>query len=94
MEKMGERFEPALDKIKDLAINASAGLIGEMILSSVGPSMKDQVTAVIDEVRAALTAKPSRPDGAAEEASLSSPQRQDVSPHNRVRAARGNGRHV
>src|SRR5258708_7234899 len=58
LDKIGERFEPALDKIKDLAISAGTGLIGELILKSVSPTIKDQVAGVIDEVASALTGKP------------------------------------
>ena len=96
LAKMTERFEPALDKLKDLALEAGTGLVGKMILDSVGPAMKDQVAAVIDEVASGLGTKP--PHLAAqqqpfEETPPASKQRQDI-PQDRVRSARGNGRHV
>src|SRR2546423_1567536 len=94
LEKMGERFEPALDKLKELAINASAGLVGEMIMSSVGPGMKDQVADVIDEVAKALGARPPNLETAPEQAPSASTPRQEGAPLNRVRAGKGNGRRL
>ncbi len=93
-EQIGERFGPALDKLKGLAINASAGLIGDMILSSVSPSMRKEVAAVIDEFAHALGAQPLHKQNTPDQSPRGESMNQESSPRSRLAEALGDGRHV
>jgi len=92
LERESERFEPAMRKLKDLAICAGAGVVAKMVLPSVSPELRDPVQDVIDEFASALksTAAPEREP---EESPPASMHRQEGAPHHRVRAVKGNGRH-
>jgi hypothetical protein len=102
IDMMLERFEPALNKLKELAIGATANLVGEMLLSSVPKAMRKDLAGVIDEFTAALGGKPLPHDPASETCASSSsatlatpapilPGQQDNWPHNRLASTKGKG---
>jgi len=93
-EQTGERFEPAVGKLKKLAINASAGLIGDMILSAVSPSMRNEVAAVIDEFAQALGAEPLHQQDSAEQPPRVPSMGEESSHRNRLAKTFEDGRHV
>jgi len=49
---------PALDKLKELAIGTTAGLIGDMLLSATPETLRESVTEVIDQITTSLGGKP------------------------------------
>jgi len=98
LDHMTEKLQPAFDELKDMAIGAATNLVGEMILSSVGPAMRGQVKSVIDQFATALAGKPVR---VSEEAVASASQQSQqpasggssgFQPHNRLSSLKGNGR--
>jgi len=93
-DEMIERFEPALDKLKELAIGATTGMVGEMILKNVPQHLHADVSSVIDQFTNAIGGKPT-PHPAQSLSSPSAPPAPESSqPHNRLSKVKGNGRSI
>jgi hypothetical protein len=56
--EVGKKLEPALDKLKGLAIGAVAGLVGQSLLSAVPEPLRDQVEEVVESFTTALGGTP------------------------------------
>jgi hypothetical protein len=101
LDKTMQRFEPALNKLKDAALGATVKMVGDMVIDAVPPQMREQVAGVIDEFAGAIGAEPipEEQQPALSSAGASSipagEPRTDNRPHNRLastKAKGGNGR--
>jgi len=99
LDKLMEQFHPAIDKLKELAINAAAEAVGGMVMQSVTPALRKDVAGVIDQVASAVGGRPlhleDRPvpePAPAAARTAPEPSEQQAAPQNRMRNARGNGR--
>jgi len=83
-----ERFQPAISKLKELAIGATTGMVGEMIMSNVPMHLRGDVSGVIDRFTTAL-------GGKVTPLATASAQGDDSRPHSRfAQHEQGNGRGV
>lgn len=57
-EKLLEALSPATTKLRELAVGAVAGLLGEMILNATPENLRKDVTEVIDSFTTSLGGKP------------------------------------
>lgn len=89
-DEVMHRFEPAMDKLKELAIGAATGLVSDMILQNVPQHLHADVSSVIDQFANAIGGKPV--PHAPPPSPLSTPEANR--PHNRLSKVKGNGRSV
>jgi ElaB/YqjD/DUF883 family membrane-anchored ribosome-binding protein len=57
-DRLTERLEPALDKLRGLAVGVATGVVGKMILNAVPDNLRKEVESVVHEVTTALGGKP------------------------------------
>lgn len=57
-ESLVPTLAPAMDKLKELAFGATAGLVGRMVLESVPEALRGEVEQVINEFTRSLGGKP------------------------------------
>jgi predicted RecB family endonuclease len=60
LDTLGKALGPALEKIKEMAIGTTAGMVGDMLLSATPENLRESVTEVIDQVTTSLGGKPLR----------------------------------
>jgi len=54
LSELGSALEPVLHRVKSLAIGATVGVVGEMVLSSVPEAMRAQLGQVVDQLTTSL----------------------------------------
>jgi len=52
--ELGHAIEPVVNRVKSLAIGATVGMVGQMVLSSVPEAMRGQFGQVVDELTTSL----------------------------------------
>lgn len=63
-DALKESWGPVADQLKQMAIGTTAGLVGEMVLKSVPPTLKDNVAKMLDDMTVSLGGQIMRsPDG-------------------------------
>jgi ElaB/YqjD/DUF883 family membrane-anchored ribosome-binding protein len=101
IDQVGDRFQPALSHLKELAIGAAVSMIGKMLVQSAPPALRDELSGVVEQFTTALGGKPMPPDADWSMPSAPSPPSRSQpsgesqpKPHNRLSGTKrgGNGR--